>query len=385
MPDDEAVATARKTPVGDQRDLVAETATHDRPRGTQHLAHAWPAPRALVADDDHIARFDAAREYRRGGALLAVEDTRPPGEREAFLTGDLRHRTLGRDIAAQHDQMTVRLDGVIGAADDLLSGRIIGGAFEVLRHGLAGHGQALAVQQTAVEQTLHQWPDAADGHQIGHRVTTARPHVREHRYAPTDAGEVIECDAHTGRMRHGDEVQHRVRRTAERDDHGDRVLEGLPGEDATRGDPCCDETHHRLARAPAILEFHRADRLLRRAFGQRETERLDGRRHRVGGIHATATAGSGDRRALDLGQFLVAHRSCRMTADGLEHRDDVALPHTGADGAAVDEHGRTIETRDGDRTSWHVLVAAADGDESIEPFGASHGLDGVRDHLAGHQ
>ena len=74
-----------------------------------------------------------------------------------------------------------------------------------------------------------------------------------------------------------------------------------------------------------------------------------------------------------------------MTADGLEHRDDVALADTGTDGAAVDEHCRTIETRDGDRTGRHVLVATADGDKPIEPLRAGHGLDGVRDHLAGHQ
>ena len=32
-----------------------------------------------------------------------------PGERETFLAGDLGHRTLGREVAVQNNQMTVLL------------------------------------------------------------------------------------------------------------------------------------------------------------------------------------------------------------------------------------------------------------------------------------
>ena len=51
--------------------------------------------------------------------------------------------------------------------------------------------------------------------------------VREHRHASADAREVVEVERHAGRVRDGEQVQHRVGRAAERDHHDDGVLERL--------------------------------------------------------------------------------------------------------------------------------------------------------------
>ena len=72
-------------------------------------------------------------------------------------------------------------------------------------------------------------------------------------------------------------------------------------------------------------------------------------------------------------------------ADGLEHRDDVAPLLAETNRAAVDEHRRAIQARDGHRAARHVLVAPADGDDAVEALGAHDGLDRIGDHFARHQ
>ena len=238
------------------------------------------------------------------------------------------------------------------------------------------------MQQTAVEQHLHQRLDAADVDELGHRVLAARPQVREHRHPLADAREVVQRELHARGACDGEHVQHGVGGTAERDDDRDRVLEGLARQDAARRDAGLDEPDHRLARAAAVVALALTDRLLRGAVGQREPERLDRGGHGVRGVHAAAAAGTRDGGSLDLGELLVAHLPRRMAADRLEHRDDVAALRTGPDGAAVDEHGRPIEPRHGDRAGGHVLVAAAERDEPVEALRSDHGLDRVGDDLA---
>ena len=46
--DDEAVAAAGETAVGDERDVLAEALAHDGAGGPEHLAHAGAALRAFA-------------------------------------------------------------------------------------------------------------------------------------------------------------------------------------------------------------------------------------------------------------------------------------------------------------------------------------------------
>src|SRR5258705_9037368 len=55
MADAEAARRAGEAAVGDQRDLAAGALAIERRRGRQHLAHAGPAARPLVADDEDVA------------------------------------------------------------------------------------------------------------------------------------------------------------------------------------------------------------------------------------------------------------------------------------------------------------------------------------------
>ena len=59
---------------------------------------------------------------------------------------------------------------------------------EVLRHRLAGDGEAVAVQQARVEQLLHDHRHAADAVEVGHVELAVRLHVGDVRHARADAG-----------------------------------------------------------------------------------------------------------------------------------------------------------------------------------------------------
>src|SRR6185503_21095101 len=76
MTDAETARCAREPPVGDQCDLIGKTLPVQCRRRRQHLAHAWPAFRSLITDDDDVSRPIVPRLNSRKGILFAIEDAR---------------------------------------------------------------------------------------------------------------------------------------------------------------------------------------------------------------------------------------------------------------------------------------------------------------------
>jgi len=125
-------------------------------------------------------------------------------------------------------------------------------------------------------------------------------------------------------------------------------------------------------------------------LGQAHAERFNRGRHRVGGVHATAGARTGNGAILDFFETLIVEFMGCVLADGFEDRNDVAFllrvrMDAGEDGAAVDEHAGTIQAGERHHAAGHVFVATADGDEGVKSLGTGDGLDGVGDHLAGNE
>jgi hypothetical protein len=199
------------------------------------------------------------------------------------------------------------------------------------------------------------------------------------------AGEVVELQRHAGRVGNGEQVQDGIGRAAQRDGDGDGVLEGLAREDMGGPDALGQQLHDGRAGATAIRRLGVADRFLGGAVGKAEPERLDRRRHGVGGVHAAAGAGPGNGGALDARELGLGDGAAGVAAHRFEHRDDVGAARARPDGAAVDEHAGSVEPRHGHHAAGHVLVAATDGDEAVEAFARDHRLDGVGDHFARHQ
>ena len=130
---------AREAAVGEQRDLVAEPLPHERRGDREHLAHARPAGGALVADHDDVAGQDLAARDGGHRRLLAVEHPRRAAVVDALVAGELDHRALGGEVAAQDREPAGGLERVGERADDLLAGRFVRRA-GVLADRLAGHG-----------------------------------------------------------------------------------------------------------------------------------------------------------------------------------------------------------------------------------------------------
>ena len=170
-------------------------------------------------------------------------------------------------------------------------------------------------------------------------------------------------------VRDREQVQHRVRRAAERDDGRDRVLERFLAQDVRRLDAAPDQRDDGLAGAPAVVVLRARHGLLRRAVREAQAEASIADAIVLAVYMPAQEPGPRDRRRLDFLELGVVDLAGGVAADGLEHGDDVAILRSRLDRAAVDEDRRPIEARHRHDAARHVLVAAADRDEAVEPLG----------------
>src|SRR5207302_5893533 len=89
MPGHEPMRGAGEAPVSEQRDVLAQPDAVQGRRDREHLAHAGPAGRALVADDDDVAGGDALVRDGLHRRLLALEDPGGPTVVPALVAGEL--------------------------------------------------------------------------------------------------------------------------------------------------------------------------------------------------------------------------------------------------------------------------------------------------------
>src|SRR5207249_255414 len=102
---------------------------------------------------------------------------------------------------------------------------------QVLGHRLAGHGQAIAVEEAGAEQLPHDDGHPADVVEVDHHVAPGRAGVGDVRHAAADPVEVVEGEVHPGLVGDGEQVEDGVGRAAHGHRHGDGVLERLLGHD----------------------------------------------------------------------------------------------------------------------------------------------------------
>src|SRR5690606_17715468 len=201
--DDEAVTAAAEASIGKQRNVFAEAFTHDGAGGREHFAHARSAFRALAANDDDVTGFHRAIENCFERFFFAFEHDGFAFKARTFLAGDFSNRTFGREVAVEDDKVTVFLDRIIERADDLLAGRIRFHVLERLGHGFAGDGEAIAVEQSRIEQRFHQRTNTADGNESAHAVFAAGFEVGEYGHVFPDAREVVDGKFHVCGTRDG--------------------------------------------------------------------------------------------------------------------------------------------------------------------------------------
>ena len=76
-----------------------------------------------------------------------------PLKRSSSLGADLRDRAFGCEVSAQDDEVAVFFDRLVERLNDGLPGGIRLHIGERLRHGLAGDGEGVAVEEAGVERT----------------------------------------------------------------------------------------------------------------------------------------------------------------------------------------------------------------------------------------
>ena len=165
-------------------------------------------------------------------------------------------------------------------------------------------------------------------------------------------------------LRDREQVQHRVRRAAERHRDRDRVLERLLGHDLARPEVELEQVHHRVARL--VREVVAA------AVDARAATRYPGSAMPIASptdaivlavnMPAHEPSVGHARRSISPSSFSVIVPG-RARADGLEHAHDVerlVLVVAGQDRAAVEEHRRQVEPGRGHQHAGQALVAAGE-------------------------
>ena len=157
---------------------------------------------------------------------------------------------------------------------------------------------------------------------VVHDVLAERLEVTDVRHCPADAVEVVEAEVDLGLVRDREQVQHDVGRASERHRDGDRVLEGVFGEDVAGGDAEPQHVDDGLTRA--VREVVAATVGGGRARGTRKAhaERLGDARHGVGGVHAAAGTLARREGAFDALGVVLGHPARLHGTDRLERVDD---------------------------------------------------------------
>ena len=187
--------------------------------------------------------------------LLGVEDACRPSVGDAIVARELDDAAFGGEVSAKHRDAAMTAQRGVGRADHLLTGRLDSGRGD-LRKCPAVDGAGIRVEQSELDQALHQHRQAARGEEIGRHEAASGPEVRKDRRPGADRVHLVDVhgDACLGRDR--EEVQHGVRRAAGRREGCDCVLERSPVDDRTSGGPLLHELHRetpgRLRDLPAL-------------------------------------------------------------------------------------------------------------------------------------
>ena len=244
------------------------------------------------------------------------------------------------------------------------------------------------MQHAVLQQNLHDLGNAAGPVKIGGDEPSGGLEVTEYRNSRPYALEIIELQRHPRCSCDGEQMQNRVGGATDRHRDRDPVLEGPAGEDLPREPLGGDRLHQRRGGCRGAVCLFRIFGRHRRGIGQAHAHGFEHRGHGVGREHPAAGALSGAGAAFHLQQLAVTDLPCAVLPHGFERAHDgevASLVVAWLDGAAVDEDAGNVHAGHRDHGAGHVLVAPADGDQTIHALGAAGGLDRIGDDLAGNQ
>ncbi len=329
--------------------------------------------------------------------MLGIEDAGRAFVIEALVPEDLDHRAIGGDVALHDDESTGRLDRVLDRDDDILT-RGFDRVGSFLGEGATAGGFEIASEQAARDHALGDERGATGGIEIGGGVLAARHHVADERGALRDDIEIVDRQRDVALLRQGEEVEHGIGRATAGGDTGDRVFEGVAGEDIARADAGFEQIHDELTGAATDLHLAGIDDVALGALAsfllfigdgrgggaaeRRETDEFHRHGHGVGGVLTTARAVGRAGVILDELQFFVADLAGLARADRLIDGADGRFLHlavdfdfAGEDGAAIDKEAGDVEAGETDGETGQGFVAGAETDDGIEHVTAADEFD----------
>ena len=270
----------------------------------------------------------------------------------------------------------------------LISTGNIRNVFQHLGNRLAANGDAVAVQESGHQQGFHNLRNTPSFMEVHRKIFSAGFQVAKHGCFDTDPLEVIDAPLHICSMRDGQQMQDRIGRAANGHNHCDRIFKRSAGDDVARLQVAFngfDQHFGRLFRRDHffVVRIGHGGRI-----GQGHAQRLKGRGHGVGGVHAATRPGARNGMTLYFQQFGIAHLACGVLADGLEDADNVevlSLVAARKNGASVNIDGRHVGAQHSHHAAGHILVAAANHNHTVHPLALHASLDAVGNYFAANQ
>ena len=179
MTDDKAVRGAGETAIGNERHLACKSLACNRGGRRQHLAHAGPAFRPFVTDDDHIAFLDLAVVDGFERSLFALKDARGSFKGAVGVTGGFQDRAFRREIAVKNSEAACFFERISDGMHDLLARRFLR-CFEFVEERLARYCRRIG-DLAAFHQLLAEEAHAARRVKIFRQILTAGFQIGDHR------------------------------------------------------------------------------------------------------------------------------------------------------------------------------------------------------------
>mmetsp|Transcript_5024 Transcript_5024/g.8061 ORF Transcript_5024/g.8061 Transcript_5024/m.8061 type:complete len:444 (+) Transcript_5024:422-1753(+) len=391
MPNAEAVRATGEAAVSDERHFVAQSRAHNSRCRRQHFGHTRTTLGTLVADDNDVAGLDFLAVERGHHVLLAVKHGGGTREGLALLASDLGDGPLGRNVAVQNLQVTRLLDGGLDGEDDFLAVSEAGQALEVLCDCLSCHCHLAVIHEALLNEVLHETGCTANILDVLHDILARGLHIGKEGHLVTGGLEIVDGERQAARLGHGDDVKYGVSRPTSRHNHNHGVFESLARHDVLGLEIHLQKRPHCHTGQAAFGDLLCRVRRHRARVRQRHAQSLNGSGHGVGGVHAAAGTSAGARLLHDDLALLLRHLPVRVLTVGLESRHNVELraPNlrraAGADGASVYHDRGAVDTRHGNDSARHVLVAAGERNVAVVPLCTHHSLDRVCNQVAGLQ
>ena len=236
----------------------------------------------------------------------------------SFISRNFHYATFRGEIAFKDNQSAGGLERIGQRPHYFLSGRFVR-HLSGLGDRLAGHCHGIGMNEVAVHQSLGDELNATGFVQIVCDKTAARFEIRDERSARADPIEIVDGQLDAGFARDSQQVQHRIGGAARRGHRCDRVLDRFAGENLGRPEIAAQKIDHQFAGVERGVFFFRYGRGNTVTAHRRDTEKLQDRRHRIGGELTAARPRTRASRVFDGFKLFRVNSAAAVGADGLKN------------------------------------------------------------------